>query len=190
MIFFMKENSIWKWSYLLIVAAIMVSCGVDIPKETQSSYETMTVQETDIEVPVKFSAKMKGQADVNIMPQVSGQLMKIFVTEGQHVSRGQKLFVIDSRNAQHELESARANLQAAQANLQAAQAQANSAKLEYESNKNLYEKQIVSNYMLESSLNAYKQAQATVSQAKTAVNMYNGAQGIIALYIALGGATR
>lgn len=60
----------------------MVSCGVDIPKETQSSYETMTVQETGIEVPVKFSAKMKGQADVNIMPQVSGQLMKIFVTEG------------------------------------------------------------------------------------------------------------
>jgi multidrug resistance efflux pump len=75
----------------------------------------MTVQETGIEVPVKFSAKMKGQADVNIMPQVSGQLMKIFVTEGQHVSRGQKLFVIDSRNAQHELESAKANLQATRA---------------------------------------------------------------------------
>ena len=159
------------------MAVMMESCGVDIPKETQSSYETMTVQKTDIEVPVKFSAKMKGQADVNIMPQVSGQLMKIYVTEGQHVSRGQTLFVIDSRNAQHELESARANLQAAQANLQAAQAQSNRAKLEYESNKNLYEKQIVSNYMLESSLNAYKQAlatvsqaQASVSQAKTAVN--------------------
>ena len=166
----MNRNRIWNWSCLLIMAVMMESCGVDIPKETQSSYETMTVQKTDIEVPVKFSAKMKGQADVNIMPQVSGQLMKIYVTEGQHVTRGQTLFVIDSRNAQHELESARANLQAAQANLQAAQAQANSAKLEYESNKNLYEKQIVSNYMLESSLNAYKQAQATVSQAQASVS--------------------
>ena len=112
---------------------------------------------------MKYSAKMKGQADVAIMPQVSGQLMKIYVTEGQQVSKGQALFAIDSRNAQHELESARANLQAAQANLQAAISQANSAKLEYESNKNLYEKKIVSNYMLESSLNTYKQAQATVS---------------------------
>lgn len=170
MIFFMKENSIWKWSYLLILAAIMVSCGVDIPKETQSSFEMMTVQKSDIEVPMKFSAKMKGQADVTIMPQVSGQLMKIYVTEGQQVRKGQTLFAIDSRNAQHELESAKANLQAAQANLQAAISQANSAKLEYESNKNLYEKKIVSNYMLESSLNSYKQAQAAVSQAQASVS--------------------
>ena len=146
-----------------------------MPKETQSSFETMTVQKSDIEVPIKFSAKMKGQADVTIMPQVSGQLMKIYVTEGQQVSKGQTLFVIDSRNAQHELESARANLQAANANLQAAISQANSAKLEYESNKNLYDKQIVSNYMLESSLNAYKQAQATVSQAKASVSQAQAA---------------
>lgn len=166
----MKQHSIWRWACLFMMAAIVGSCGVDIPKETPSSFETMTVQLSDIEVPVKFSAKMKGQADVTIMPQVSGQLMKIYVTEGQQVHKGQTLFAIDSRNAQHELESARANLQAANANLQAAISQANSAKLEYESNKNLYEKQIVSNYMLESSLNAYKQAQAAVSQAKASVS--------------------
>jgi RND family efflux transporter, MFP subunit len=97
------------------------------------------------------------------------------VTEGQQVHKGQTLFAIDSRNAQHELESARANLQAANANLQAAISQANSAKLEYESNKNLYEKQIVSNYMLESSLNTYKQAQATVSQARASVSQAQAA---------------
>ena len=165
----------WQWMFLILLLAIMNSCGVDIPKEKPSSFETMTVQKSDIEVPVKFSAKMKGQADVTIMPQVSGQLMKIYVTEGQQVSKGQTLFVIDSRNAQHELESAKANLQAANANLQAAQSQANSAKLEYESNKNLYEKQIVSNYMLESSLNTYKQAQATVSQARASVSQAQAA---------------
>ena len=166
----MERNTMWQWFCLLLVLAISNSCGVDIPKEKQSSFETMTVQKSDLEVPVKFSAKMKGQADVTISPQVSGQLMKICVTEGQQVSKGQTLFIIDSRNAQHELESAKANLQAANANLQAAISQANSAKLEYESNKNLYEKQIVSNYMLESSLNAYKQAQATVSQAQASVS--------------------
>ncbi|MBR2147406.1 MAG: biotin/lipoyl-binding protein, partial [Muribaculaceae bacterium] len=101
------SNRIWKWVNLLIVIVIMYSCGVDIPKEKQSSFETMTVKKSDIEVPMKFSAKMKGQADVTIMPQVSGQLMKIYVTEGQQVRKGQTLFAIDSRNAQHELESAR-----------------------------------------------------------------------------------
>ena len=171
----MKQNRIWKWACVFILAAIVGSCGVDMPKEKQSSFETMIVKKSDLEVPVKFSAKMKGQADVTIMPQVSGQLMKIYVTEGQQVHKGQTLFAIDSRNAQHELESAKANLQAANAYLQAAISQANSAKLEYESNKNLYDKQIVSNYMLESSLNSYKQAQATVSQAKASVTQAQAA---------------
>ena len=154
---------------LLSFVFLLASCGIDMPKETVSSYETMTVDTTDIVLPVKFSAKMKGQADVTISPQVSGQLMKICVTEGQQVSRGQTLFVIDSRNAQHEVEAAQANLQAAQANLQAAQAQANSAKLEYESNKNLFDKKIVSSYMLENSQNNYRQAQAAVSQAQASI---------------------
>ncbi len=171
----MKRNKIWQWAWLIMFVFFMNSCGVDMPKETQSSFETMTVKKSDLEVPVKFSAKMKGQADVTIMPQVSGQLMKIYVTEGQQVRKGQTLFAIDSRNAQHELESARANLQAANANLQAAISQANSAKLEYESNKNLFDKMIVSNYMLESSLNTYKQAQATVSQARASVSQAKAA---------------
>jgi membrane fusion protein (multidrug efflux system) len=141
----------------------LASCGLDIPKETPSSFETMTVQKSDIVLPMKFSAKMKGQADVTITPQVSGQLMKICVTEGQRVTKGQTLFVIDSRNAQ-------LNLEAAQANLQAALAQENSAKLEYESNKNLFEKKIVSQYMLDNSENSYKQAKASVAQAKASVN--------------------
>ena len=148
---------------MLGIMAGLVACNLDMPKETQSSFETMIVQKSDIELPYKFSARMKGQNDVTVTPQVSGQLMKICVAEGQQVKKGQTLFVIDSRNAQLELE-------AAQANLQAAQAQENSAKLEFESNKNLFEKKIVSSYMLSNSENAYKQAQAAVAQARASVN--------------------
>ena len=150
--------------YMILLAPLMLSaCGLDLPQETQSSFETMTVKKSDIELPYKFSAKMKGSNDVTITPQASGQLMKICVTEGQQVKKGQTLFIIDSRNARLELE-------AAQANLQAAKAQENSAKLEYESNRNLYDKKIVSSYMLSNSENAYKQAQAAVAQARAAVN--------------------
>ena len=169
-----KKKSI-KLACLLGMAMGLTACGLDIPKEVPSSYETMTVEKKDIEVPMKFSAKLKGQSDVTITPQVSGQLMRICVTEGQQVKKGQTLFVIDSRNAQHEVEAARANLQAAQANLTAAQAQANSAKLEFESNKNLFDKNIVSSYMLENSRNSYNQAQAAVSQAKAAVTQAQSA---------------
>ena len=160
----MKKKSVMNWAVAMTTVAVgLISCGIDMPAPTDSSFETMTVKKSDIELPYKFSARMKGQNDVTITPQVSGQLMKICVTEGQQVKKGQTLFTIDSRNAQLELE-------AAQANLQAALAQENSAKLEYESNKNLFEKKIVSSYMLNNSENQYKQAQAAVAQARAAAN--------------------
>ena len=157
-----KNLATWAAAATLVVGSL-TSCGLDMPKETNSSFETMIVKKSDIELPYKFSAKMKGQNDVTVTPQVSGQLMKICVSEGQQVKQGQTLFIIDQRNAQLELE-------AAQANLQAALAQENSAKLEFESNKNLFDKKIVSSYMLNNSENAYKQAQAAVAQARSAVN--------------------
>ena len=160
----MKRKNSKTWAVVIATAfSGLVSCNLDIPTQTQTSFETMTVEKSDIELPYKFSARMKGQNDVTVTPQVSGQLTKICVTEGQQVKKGQVLFIIDQRNAQLELE-------AAQANLQAALAQENSAKLEYESNKNLFEKKIVSNYMLSNSENSYKQAQASVAQARAAVN--------------------
>ena len=160
----MKKRNAMTWAVAIAtVVGGLTACGLDIPKEVPSSFETMTVEKTDIDVPLKFSAKLKGQADVTITPQVRGQLMKILVNEGQQVKKGQTLFVIDSRNARLELE-------AAQANLQAALAQENSAKLEYESNKNLFEKNIVSRYMLDNSQNTYRQAQASVAQARASVS--------------------
>lgn len=148
--------------FALTVGAL-ASCGIDMPKSTPSSYETMTVAKSDIVLPIKFSAKMKGLHDVTIIPQVSGQLMQKCVSEGQQVQKGAVLFKIDSRNAELELE-------AAEANLLAAEAKESSAKMEWESNKNLFEKNIVSQYMLDNAENNYKQAQAAVSQAKATVN--------------------
>ncbi len=141
------------------VVLILTACGSEAPKPVPTSYATMTITKSDITLPLKYSASLKGTADVTIKPQVSGQLMEVCITEGQQVKKGDVLFRIDSRDAQLELESA-------EANLLAAQAQESSAKLEYESNKNLYEKGIVSKYMLDNALNTYKQRKASVSQAK------------------------
>ena len=141
----------------------MTSCGNNVPQVVPTSYETVTIEKSDITVPIKFSAKLKGETDVTISPQVSGQLMRICVTEGDQVKKGQVLFIIDQRDAQLELESA-------QASLQAAIAQENSAKIEYESNKNLYEKKIVSKYTFDTAENSYNQAKASVAQYRALVN--------------------
>lgn len=159
----MKRTSFKTTLVVCGIVSGLVACNVDMPQEKNTSFETMTVKKSDIVVPYKFSARMKGQNDVTVMPQMSGQLMRIAVSEGQVVAKGQTLFVIDNRNAQLDLESA-------QANLQAALASENSARLEYDSNRHLFERKIVSSYMLRNSENAYKQAQAAVAQARAAVN--------------------
>ena len=139
------------------------ACGGDAPQAPMTSYETVTIKKEDITVPIKFSAKLKGETDVTITPQVSGQLMRICVTEGDVVKKGQVLFIIDQRDAQLELE-------AAQASLKSAIAQENSARIEYESNKNLYEKKIVSKYTFDTAENTYEQAKASVAQYRAQVN--------------------
>ena len=160
----MKKANVMVWAMAIGTMVVgLTSCGYNVPKQELTSYETVTIEKKDITVPVKFSAKLKGQTDVTITPQVSGQLVKICVKEGDQVKKGQVLFQIDSRSARLDLEST-------QANLQAAIAQENSAKLEYESNKNLFDKKIVSQYTLTSAENSYKQAIASTAQARASVN--------------------
>ena len=160
----MKKNNV-KMGVVALAAVVggLTSCGGEMPQIEQTSYETVTIQKQDITIPVKFSAKLKGETDVTITPQVSGQLTRICVTEGDQVKKGQVLFIIDQRDAQLELESA-------QANLQAALAQEASAKIEYESDKNLYDKKIVSKYTLDTAENSYNQAKASVAQYRAQVN--------------------
>jgi len=148
-----------------IVAAVLMlaACGGKEVAYVPSSYPTMEIRKSDITFPLKYSATLKGTSDVTIKPQVSGQLTEVCITEGQQVKKGDVLFRIDSRDAALELESAEANLLAAQAS-------ESSAKLEYESTQNLYEKKIVSKYMLANAWNAYKQAQASTAQAKASAD--------------------
>ena len=156
---YMKTNKF----FIFVAVLLLAACGGQAPQVIQTSYNTMTISKSDIMVPLKYSATLKGTSDVTITPQISGQLMEVCITEGQQVKKGQVLFRIDSRNAQLELESA-------EANLLAAQAQESSAKLEYESNKNLYDKKIVSKYVLDNAENQYKQAQASVAQYQATAN--------------------
>lgn len=156
----MKRRILTAFAVFVAVFGI-VSCK-QAPEEKHTSFETLTLAPTDIEIPYDFSATITGRSDVSIMPQTSGQLMTVCVAPGQKVKKGDKLFIIDNRKAGQILTAARADLAAAEA-------QCSSALLEYESNKNLYEKKIVSEYMLNTSRNDYNRALAAVEQAKAAV---------------------
>ena len=125
-------------------------------------YKTMKVKAEDRTIDTKYSATIRGRQDIQVLPQVSGQLTQLCITEGQQVRKGQTLFVIDQVPYQAALNTAKANLEAAKA------AEA-TAKLSYESTKNLYDQSVVSEYDLQTANNTYMQAKASVAQATAAV---------------------
>ena len=125
-------------------------------------YKTMKVERTSQAVKANYSATMKGREIVEIRPQVSGLITKILIAEGQKVSKGQTLFVIDQVPYLEALNTAEAALKSAKA------AEA-TAQLNYDSKKQLRSQQVISDYDLQTAQQALLSAQAQVAQAQAQV---------------------
>lgn len=155
----MKNKSFTSSILCIICVFLLVSCG-QAPKETQTSFDTMVLKKEDRTLSTNFAAKIQGKQDVSIIPRVSGTITEVRVVEGQKITKGQVLFIIDPRPFE-------LAVQAAEANTESAKAQVATAKLNYESNKGLYEKKIVSSYVLETAENNYNTAKAALALAKS-----------------------
>jgi len=107
----------------------------------------------------EYNASLEGTKDVEIRPQVSGYLEKVYVDEGAHVHQGQPLFKIDDNLYRQQLNNAQASLLAAKAELE--KAQINLAKLQP-----LVQHQVVSDVQLREAEAARDAAKAAVEQAK------------------------
>lgn len=111
----------------------------------------------------EFSASIEGKTNVEIRPQVSGYLEKIYVEEGAYVSQGQPLFKINDRPYDEQANNAQANVQAAKANLE-------KAAIEVSRLQPLVENKVISDVQLKAAQAAYDAAKAEVSQAQAAGN--------------------
>src|ERR1700748_903820 len=74
---------------------------------------------------LQYSATVEGKTNVEIRPQVSGYLDKIYVEEGAYVTAGQPLFKINDRPYDAQANNAEANVQAAKANMEKAEIEVN-----------------------------------------------------------------
>lgn len=136
-----------------------VSCGQAPTAMGPAEYAVMTVATTDREIPSNYSATIRGRQDIDIYPQVSGTIVELCVSEGQVVSKGQSLFIIDQVPY-------KAALQTAEANVAAAKAGVATAQLTYDSKKELYNKNVVSQFDLLTAENTLLTAKAQLAQAE------------------------
>ena len=142
---------------------LLSSCGGKHQQQMPSAnFVTMKVSTKDMTMTTKYSATIRGRQDIDIMPQVSGTLTKLCVTEGQKVSTGQTLFIIDQVPYQAALNTAEAAQKAANAGLATAQ-------LNYDSKKKLFDQQVISDFELQTAHNALLSAKAQVAQSDAQV---------------------
>ena len=91
------------------VAATLVACGGGggRPSFGDNEYPVVTVGTSEADMQSTYPASIKGVQDVEIRPKVTGFLVQINVKEGQTVSAGQTLFVIDNETYQAQVRQAR-----------------------------------------------------------------------------------
>ena len=156
----MRKNVIFLVASFFTLTAMLCSCGGKKQQEASIvEFKTTKVSKQSVTLNAKYSATIRGRQDIEVYPQVGGTLQKLCVTEGQKVSMGQTLFIIDQVPYQ-------AALNTAEAALKAAQAQEATAQLTYDSRKELFDQQVVSEYDLQTAQNSLLSAKASVAQAQ------------------------
>ena len=154
----MKKNKI----LLMAAAALMLtSCGGGGGRPTfgDNEFPVLTVGTSSTTMQSSYPAVIKGVQDVEIHPKVQGFITQINVKEGQTVSAGQVLFVLDNVTYQAQVRQAQAAVNTAKASL-------NTSKLTYENSQELYKNGVIGDYELQSVTNNFEQAKAGLAQAE------------------------
>lgn len=148
---------------IAMMIIMLISCGNNSQTTNQQAtvqeYPVMVMSEQDAHMQSVYPATVRGQEDIEIKPRVDGNIEAIYVDEGSVVKAGQALFRINSPSSEQSLTSARAAVNSEKARV-------NTAKVDVERYRPLAEKGIVSEVQLQTYVNAYQTALATLEQAE------------------------
>ena len=156
-----------KKNFMILAASalLLASCGKSgggRPTFGDNEYPVVTVGTASAAMQSTYPASIKGVQDVQISPKVQGFITNINVKEGQTVSAGQVLFVLDNVTYQSQVRQA-------QAAVNTTQTQVNTAKLTYENSQKLYENKVIGDYELQTAQTSYESAKAALAQAQAAL---------------------
>ena len=156
-----------KQKVLFLIAAVslfLTSCGGGKQGAgfNDNEYPVRTIESQGSSSETLYPATIRGVQDVEIRPKVSGFITKLLVKEGQRVTAGQLLFVIDSETYQ-------AAVRQAKAAVSSATAQLNTAKLTYDNSQKLFNSNVIGQYELQTAQNTYENAKAALAQAQASL---------------------
>lgn len=172
----MKKKKSYKWYWLIGIAIILVVLLLVIAKNQnkgQIEVTTELVERHSIIETVASNGKIQPVLEVKISPYISGEVVELFVREGNFVQRGDKLARIDPTIYISNLEqveatfnSSRANMANAGARVAQAEAQFIRTQQDYQRNEQLWKEKVISDADWDAIKANYQVATAEVEAAR------------------------
>jgi len=177
----MKTNKLLK--YLLIAAAVLIVFAIigkqagwfGKAKATQVATE-IAVKRTIIEM-ITANGKIQPQVEIKISSEVSGEIVQLYVKEGQEVKAGDLLVKINPEiylagiaRMEASLNTAKANYANSKARLSQTESQFKADELSYNRNKKLWNDKAISDSEFEIATSKYEMSKSDVEAARENVN--------------------
>ena len=175
-----KKNRKWLWIALASIG-VLVAFAVYKAKSRPNGEKVYTdeVVKREIREIVSASGKIYPKTEVKISSDVSGEIVALYVKEGDTVKAGQLLAKIDpdayvsqvdrgvaSLNvSKSQIENSRKVLEAAKAQRDQVSSQVENARLVFERNKKLHNDGVISDVEFQASQSSYKALEANLKSA-------------------------
>lgn len=162
---------------LVLVTGLVVAKQVGWIGQTKPlEVELSTVKQADIIERVSASGRVQPEVEVKLSPDVSGEIIGLYVEEGDSVVKGQLLLKIRPDNYESLLARAQASVNSSKASYEQARAQQAQtearlirAKADFDRNRKLFEDKVVSAADFEQIRANYEVAQQEIEAAKANV---------------------
>ncbi len=177
----MKTNKLLK--YLLFAAAVLIVFAIigkqvgwfGKAKATQVATE-IAKKRTIVEI-ITANGKIQPQVEIKISSEVSGEIVQLYVKEGQEVKAGDLLVKINPEiylagiaRMEASLNTAKANYANSKARLSQTESQFKADELSYNRNKKLWNDKAISDSEFEIATSKYEMSKSDVEAARESVN--------------------
>ena len=169
-----KNKKIWLYIAAAVILIVLIILAVNKSKSSKAvKVATETAEKRAIVETVAANGKIQPAKDVKISPYISGEVVELFVKEGDFVHKGDQLAKIDPEiyiSTYQKIEASLKTAQANEANAKARLAQSKSqfvkAELDFNRSKTLWEKGVISDADFDAAKSVYEVAKADVEAAQ------------------------
>jgi HlyD family secretion protein len=174
----MANKKIKKYWYV-IIAVVLLTTGVIIRKSSSSTAAEVTVEVSEKRIiieTVSANGKVQPEVEVKISSDVSGEIVELFVKEGQEVKQGELLakinpdiYISTKERMAAALNTTKANLSNSKARLSQVKAQFINAEASFIRNNKLFKDGAISESEFDQAKSAFEVAKAEVEAAEQSI---------------------